>query len=144
MLAGCAALLVGTLQGPIQAFPAVHDLLDEGGDAGAVIVNLHAQLNMLGGLLVMLVGLTLASWPISAASACCGPSASRSRASLRRRDVLRGRDRDLAPSRPTTSRAERRSARAVARLEPWVGAAARSGRARGADGFSAYAWAPGG
>ena len=38
----------------------MHDLLDEGGDAGAVIVNLHAQLNMLGGLLVMLVGLTLA------------------------------------------------------------------------------------
>ncbi len=60
VLAGCAALAVGTLQGPIQAFPAVHDLLDEGGDAGEVIVNLHAQLNMLGGLLVMLVGLTLA------------------------------------------------------------------------------------
>ncbi len=60
VLAGCAALVVGTLQGPIQAFPAVHDLLDEGGDAGAVIVNLHAQLNMLGGLLVMLVGVTLA------------------------------------------------------------------------------------
>ena len=60
VLAGCAALAVGTLQGPIQAFPAVHDLLDEGGDAGAVIVNLHAQLNMLGGLLVMLVGVTLA------------------------------------------------------------------------------------
>ena len=51
---------VGTLQGPIQAFPAVHDLLDRGGDAGGVIVNLHAQLNMLGGLLAMLVGLALA------------------------------------------------------------------------------------
>jgi hypothetical protein len=60
VLAGCAALAVGTLQGPIQAFPAVHELLDEGGDAGAVIVNLHAQLNMLGGLLVMLVGVTFA------------------------------------------------------------------------------------
>jgi len=60
VLAGCAALAVGTLQGPIQAFPAVHDLLDRGGDAGAVIVNLHAQLNMLGGLLAMLVGLALA------------------------------------------------------------------------------------
>jgi hypothetical protein len=60
VLAGCAALAVGTLQGPVQAFPAVHDLLEQGGDAGAVIVNLHAQLNMLGGLLVMLVGLTLA------------------------------------------------------------------------------------
>ncbi len=59
VLAGCAALVIGTLQGPVQAFPAVHELLEEGGDAGAVIVNLHAQLNMLGGLLVMLVGLTL-------------------------------------------------------------------------------------
>ena len=60
VLAGCAALAIGTLQGPIQAFPAVHDLLDRGGDAGAVIVNLHAQLNMLGGLLAMLIGLALA------------------------------------------------------------------------------------
>jgi hypothetical protein len=60
VLAGCAALAVGTLQGPIQAFPAVHELLDRGGDAGAVIVNLHAQLNMLGGLLAMLIGLALA------------------------------------------------------------------------------------
>ena len=59
VLMGCAALAVGTLQGPIQAFPAVHDLLDRGGDAGSVIVNLHAQLNMLGGLLAMLIGLTL-------------------------------------------------------------------------------------
>ena len=33
--AGCAALAVGTLQGPVQAFPAVHELLDRGGDAGA-------------------------------------------------------------------------------------------------------------
>ena len=60
VLGGCAALAVGTLQGPVQAFPAVHDLLDRGGDAGSVIVNLHAQLNMLGGLLAMLVGLALA------------------------------------------------------------------------------------
>ena len=54
VLAGCGALAVGTLQGPIQAFPAVHDLLDKGGYAGDVIVNLHAQLNMLGGLMVLL------------------------------------------------------------------------------------------
>jgi hypothetical protein len=60
VLAGCAALAVGTLQGPVQAFPAVNELLERGGDAGEVIVNLHAQLNMLGGLLVMLVGLALA------------------------------------------------------------------------------------
>jgi cytochrome c oxidase cbb3-type subunit 1 len=54
--AGCAALAVGTLQGPIQALPAVNELLDRGGDAGDLIVNLHAQLNMLGGLMVLLIG----------------------------------------------------------------------------------------
>ena len=59
VLLGCAALAVGTLQGPVQAVPAVHELLDRGGGAGDVIVNLHAQLNMLGGLMVMLVGLAL-------------------------------------------------------------------------------------
>src|SRR5207237_1121115 len=60
VFAGCAALAVGTLQGPVQAVPAVNELLDRGGDAGDVIVNLHAQLNMLGGLMVLLVGAVLA------------------------------------------------------------------------------------
>ena len=60
IFAGCAALAVGTLQGPVQAFPAVNELLDRGGDAGDVIVNLHAQLNMLGGLMVLLIGAALA------------------------------------------------------------------------------------
>jgi hypothetical protein len=60
VLAGCAALAVGTLQGPIQAVPAVNELLDRGGDPGDVIVNLHAQLNMIAGLLAILVGLALA------------------------------------------------------------------------------------
>jgi membrane protein implicated in regulation of membrane protease activity len=59
VLAGCAALAVGTLQGPVQAFPAVHELIDRGGEAGGVIVNLHAQLNMLGGLMVILIGVAL-------------------------------------------------------------------------------------
>src|SRR5204863_4994340 len=59
VLAGCLALAVGTLQGPIQALPFVNEALDEGGDAGDVIVNLHAQLNMLGGLIVLLMGLAL-------------------------------------------------------------------------------------
>jgi hypothetical protein len=59
VLAGCAALFVGTLQGPVQAIPAVDELLDRAGEAGAVIVNLHAQLNMLGGLMVILMGLAL-------------------------------------------------------------------------------------
>jgi heme/copper-type cytochrome/quinol oxidase subunit 1 len=59
VLAGCGALAVGTLQGPIQAFPAVNELLDRSGDAGDVIVNLHAQLNMLGGLMPILLALAL-------------------------------------------------------------------------------------
>jgi hypothetical protein len=60
ILAGCGALAVGTLQGPVQAFPAVNELLDSSGDAGDVIVNLHAQLNMLGGLMPILLALALA------------------------------------------------------------------------------------
>ena len=63
VLVGCTALAVGTLQGPVQAFPAVNELLDRGGDAGDVIVNLHAQLNMLGGLMVLLMGAALALSP---------------------------------------------------------------------------------
>ncbi|HEX6703016.1 MAG TPA: hypothetical protein VF101_19990, partial [Gaiellaceae bacterium] len=59
VLAGCAALAVGTLQGPVQAVPAVNELLDRGGEAGDIVVNLHAQLNMLGGLMAILVGLAL-------------------------------------------------------------------------------------
>src|SRR5439155_11566054 len=58
VLAGCAALAVGTLQGPIQAVPAVNELLDRGGEAGDVIVNLHAQPNRLGGLMILPVGAT--------------------------------------------------------------------------------------
>jgi hypothetical protein len=56
VVAGAAALAIGTLQGPVQAFPSVHELLDRGGPAGDVIVNLHAQLNMLGGLMMLLMG----------------------------------------------------------------------------------------
>jgi hypothetical protein len=70
VLAGCGALAVGTLHGPVQAAPFVNEALDRGGQAGDVIVNLHAQLNMLGGLMVLLIGLALgtlgllgASWP---------------------------------------------------------------------------------
>jgi len=70
LYAGCGALALGTLQGPVQAFPAVNEILDRGGDAGDVVVNLHSQLNMLGGLMVILLGLGLAvltrlgaAWP---------------------------------------------------------------------------------
>jgi hypothetical protein len=74
VLAGCVALGVGTLQGPVQAVPVVNELLDRGGQAGDLIVNLHAQLNMIGGLMLILSGLTLtvltrlgASWRAGAA-----------------------------------------------------------------------------
>jgi hypothetical protein len=60
VLAGCSALALGTLQGPIQAVPAVRALLDRGDEAGDVIVNLHAQLNMLAGLMLLLIGAALA------------------------------------------------------------------------------------
>jgi cbb3-type cytochrome oxidase subunit 1 len=63
VLLGCGALALGTLQGPVQAFPAVNELLDRGGDAGDVIVNLHAQLNMLGGLMMILIGAALSLLP---------------------------------------------------------------------------------
>ncbi len=61
VLVGCAALAIGTLQGPVQALPFVNEALDRGGEAGDVIVNLHAQLNMLGGLMMLLAGLALGS-----------------------------------------------------------------------------------
>jgi hypothetical protein len=68
VLAGCGALAVGTLQGPLQALPLVNEALDRGGQAGDVIVNLHAQLNMLGGLMMLLVGLTLAALELHGAA----------------------------------------------------------------------------
>src|SRR5437764_7721902 len=74
VLTGCVALAVGTLQGPVQAFPAVNELLDRGGDAGDVIVNLHAQLNMLGGLMVILIGLTLTTLRADGAAWARGPA----------------------------------------------------------------------
>ena len=78
VLPGCAALALGTFQGPVQAFPAVNELLDRGGDAGDVIVNLHAQLNMLGGLMVILIGAALALTPGGSArrARCSSVSAS--------------------------------------------------------------------
>src|SRR6185437_4418826 len=68
VLAGCGALAVGTLQGPVQAFPLVNEALDRGGEAGDVIVNLHAQLNMVGGLMILLVGLALVALELSGAA----------------------------------------------------------------------------
>ena len=56
----------------------MNEALDRGGEAGDVIVNLHAQLNMLGGLMLLLAGLSLvllhalgAKWQERHASAHC-------------------------------------------------------------------------
>ncbi len=139
VLAGCAALAVGTLQGPVQAFPAVHELLDRGGDAGGVIVNLHAQLNMLGGLMVILVGVALAllaevgarSRPRLARTALIGVGAGTAAyyvagiafSALEAHDVAGGRT----------------FAGAVAALEPWPALLLTSAALVVLAGFGAYA-----
>jgi len=139
VLAGCAALAVGTLQGPIQAFPAVNELLDRGGDAGDVIVNLHAQLNMLGGLMTILVGaatgLLLAeggrarprTWRLALAGIGAGTAvyyaAGISLAAVEAHDVAGGRS----------------FGSAVAGLEPWAALMLVPAAAAMFAGFAAYA-----
>ena len=139
VLAGCAALAVGTLQGPVQALPAVNDLLDRGGDAGDVIVNLHAQLNMLGGLMAMLIGagagllLQLGGTPRPRAlrvAATCIPAGigvyyavGIAVSAVEAHDVTRGRT----------------FAAAVAALEPWAALALVPAAALAGAGFAAYA-----
>ncbi|HET7171001.1 MAG TPA: hypothetical protein VFI18_05155 [Gaiellales bacterium] len=59
--AGCLAL--GTLQGPVQALPPVEDWLEGGGPFGDAIVNVHAQLNMVGGLILIMSGLAVSLLP---------------------------------------------------------------------------------
>ena len=96
VLAGCGALAVGTLQGPVQAFPAVNELLDRSGDAGDVIVNLHAQLNMLGGLMPILLALALGAAAQAlgrGVAAARRPAWPRSAIAARDGRLLRGRDR---------------------------------------------------
>ena len=121
VLAGCAALAVGTLQGPVQAVPEVNELLDRGGQAGDVIVNLHAQLNMLGGLMPMLIGFSAAVLlalggngasarrPLAVARGCVVPAAALYYAG------------GIAVSAVAAGRVERGIGygRAVAALEPW-------------------------
>jgi hypothetical protein len=68
-LAGCGCLALGTLQGPIQALPPVADWLEGGGQYGDAIVNVHAQLNMIGGLILMMSGLALSLLPLTGARA---------------------------------------------------------------------------
>ena len=103
---------VGTLQGPVQALPAVNELLDRGGDAGDVIVNLHAQLNMLGGLMVLLVGARARAARPRAAARARRPSRSGDGRLLRRgRRVLRARGVARVERRARSARRCARSSR---------------------------------
>ncbi|HEY7257512.1 MAG TPA: hypothetical protein VH459_00515 [Gaiellales bacterium] len=62
-LLGAGCLVLGTLQGPVQALPPVEDWLDAGGAFGDAIVNVHAQLNMVGGLILIMSGLAVSLLP---------------------------------------------------------------------------------
>jgi cbb3-type cytochrome oxidase subunit 1 len=62
-LLGSGCLALGTLQGPVQALPPVEDWLEGGGVFGDAIVNVHAQLNMVGGLILIMTGLAVALLP---------------------------------------------------------------------------------
>ena len=85
--------------GPGAGGAARERALDRGGEAGDVIVNLHAQLNMLGGLMLLLIGLSLvalhalgAEWQERRARLHRAPGRHRDRRLLRGgRDVLGGR-----------------------------------------------------
>lgn len=60
---GAAVLVVGTAQGGIQMLPAVKLWLVEAEAAGRAVARAHAQFNMLGGILTMLIGLALLAGP---------------------------------------------------------------------------------
>lgn len=59
VVAGACALLLGTGQGLVQLVPAVKGWLEAAGPYGDAVANAHAQLNMLGGVMLILVGLAL-------------------------------------------------------------------------------------
>ncbi|HDZ73243.1 MAG TPA: hypothetical protein ENH55_10805 [Aurantimonas coralicida] len=56
---GAAVLLVGTLQGGVQALPAVKMWMVAAGAGGEAVARTHAQTNMLGGVLTILTGMAL-------------------------------------------------------------------------------------
>jgi len=59
ILLGCVALFVGTGQGILQAIPEVKAWMVVADEPGNAIANAHAQLNMIGGVILMLLGLLL-------------------------------------------------------------------------------------
>lgn len=64
VVAACMMLFIGTSQGLLQAVPAVKEWLESAGQAGDGVANVHAQLNMLGGVIPALVGLSLIAGPV--------------------------------------------------------------------------------
>lgn len=63
VLLGVAVLVVGTLQGALQLLPGVKQWLVASEVAGEAVPRAHAQLNMLGGVMPILLGLTMLAHP---------------------------------------------------------------------------------
>ncbi len=57
LVLGAAALFVGTGQGMVQALPGVKAWIVGAGEPGDALANAHAQLNMIGGVILLLLGL---------------------------------------------------------------------------------------
>jgi hypothetical protein len=60
---GAVVLFVGTLQGGLQTFPAVKFWMVSAGFGEEEIARTHAQFNMLGGVLAILLGMVLMTGP---------------------------------------------------------------------------------
>ncbi len=60
IMLGLTVLFLGTLQGGLQALPVVKAWLVAAGEGGQGVARAHAQLNMLGGVLPLLLGSVLA------------------------------------------------------------------------------------
>lgn len=63
VVAAALALFVGTSQGLLQLMPFVKAWLLSAGEAGDAIVNAHAQINMLAGVVLALIGLVMLDAP---------------------------------------------------------------------------------
>ena len=73
-LTGAGCLALGTLQGPVQALPPVEGWLEDAGSFGDAIVNVHAQLNMVGGLILIMTGIGLRLLPVTGAGEAMTPA----------------------------------------------------------------------
>lgn len=66
---GCVSLIAGSLQGLVQLAPATKRWIESAGAPGDALANAHAQLNMLGGVVPLLLGLCLLVTPALGAPA---------------------------------------------------------------------------